>query len=72
MAMNDFYYLSENQLKPLAIEDKPIGKGGQAVVYRIVFPIQLDMHFSEVNRGIPAKCTTRGVAVLCNTILDRL
>lgn len=39
--MSDFYYLSENQLKPLVIEGKPIGKGGQAAVYRIVFPIQL-------------------------------
>lgn len=41
--MSEFYYQSDShQLNPLVVEDKPLGKGGQATVYRIIFPIKLE------------------------------
>lgn len=40
--MSEFYYQSDNQLRPLVVDDKPLGKGGQATVYRIIFPVNLE------------------------------
>lgn len=36
--MENHYYISDTNLTSLVLEEKPLGKGGQACVYRIVFP----------------------------------
>lgn len=40
--MESGYYISDKKLTPLVLDKKPLGKGGQACVYRIVFPIALE------------------------------
>ncbi len=43
-----FYRDKSNEFKPLIINEKPIGKGGQAAVYGIMFPISLDKHCVKI------------------------
>lgn len=41
--MAKYYYLSKNnEYNPLFLEDKHMGRGGQAIVYGVVFPIVMD------------------------------
>lgn len=39
--MENYYYIQNDILKPFSLEEKPLGKGGQAFVYRIAFPVSL-------------------------------
>lgn len=36
------YYILNKNLIPLVLDEKPLGKGGQACVYSIVFPVSLE------------------------------
>lgn len=40
--MENCYYILNTNLIPLVLDEKPLGKGGQACVYRIVFPVSLE------------------------------
>lgn len=40
--MESRYYISNTNLIPLVLDEKPLGKGGQACVYSIVFPVSLE------------------------------
>ena len=40
--MAKYYYLSNKEYKPLVLEDKHMGRGGQATVYGVAFPVSLD------------------------------
>lgn len=39
--MEGNYYIFDTNFNPLVLDGKPLGKGGQAVVYRIMFPVSL-------------------------------
>lgn len=39
--MESCYYILNTNFKPLVLDERPLGKGGQAVVYRILFPVTL-------------------------------
>jgi len=39
--METFFYKEEDKLTPFTLDEKPIGKGGQAIVYRVILPVNL-------------------------------
>lgn len=39
--METFYYKQGDKLLPLTLDENPLGRGGQATVYKIHFPVQL-------------------------------
>lgn len=65
--MNGYFYLSGTQLKPLVVEDKPLGKGGQASVYRIVFPVTLGDYCIKIHhKGCSAELIERISYMIAN------
>lgn len=46
--MEKLFYRENSEFKPITVYDKPIGKGGQAAVYGIMFPISLDKHCIKI------------------------
>lgn len=39
--MESSYYILDTDFKPLVLDEKPLGKGGQAIVYCVLFPVAL-------------------------------
>lgn len=63
--MTGYYYLSGTRKAPLVLEDKPLGKGGQACVYRITIPVPMaDCCVKIYHKG----CSEELVARLCYMI----
>ena len=59
--MKSNYHIVNERRIPLTLADKPLGKGGQAYVYRILFPVSLESYCVKIYHN---KCT--------NEIIERL
>ena len=40
--MERLYYLHNAEYKHFIVDEKPLGKGGQATVYNVIYPARLD------------------------------
>ncbi len=58
--MESRYYIWNTNLIPLVLDEKPLGKGGQACVYSIVFPVSLENHCVKIyHKGCSAELVNR-------------